>query len=56
LVREKKGDVAVAQRFRQRILVHIAVHQHLAGDVVLHDHGHHALGFDPVKLGQLFSG
>ena len=49
----EKGDVAFRQRFFQRRLIHITVHQHFAGDVVLHDTGHHARGFDPVQAGQL---
>ncbi len=48
-----EGDFAFVQRLRQRLLVHIAVHQDLARYAVLHDSRHHAVGFFPVQLGKL---
>ena len=45
-----KGHFTALFGLRQRILIHIAQHQDFAGDGVLYDGRHHAVGFFPVQL------
>ncbi|MNU02049.1 hypothetical protein D3C72_2456450 [compost metagenome] len=46
----EKGDLAALFGSGQRFLVHIAEHQHFAGDGVLDDHRQQVVSFFPVEL------
>lgn len=46
----EEGDVAALLGGRQRFRRHITQHQHFAGNGVLHDGRHQAVGFFPVQL------
>ena len=45
-----KGHFAGFFGFRQRLLIHIAQHQHFTRNGVLHDDRHQTVGFLPIQL------